>query len=488
MNIQEINIDDLIPYHNNPRKNQAIEKVADSIKEFGFQQPIVVDKNMVVIVGHTRLLGAKKLGLGKVPIVIADLSDAKAKAYRIADNRVNEDSAWDNQLLQEELNKLLDFDVDLNITGFTNDELDSATAFDGTTFTAGDGLDLTTGTLSTDLKSNGGLVIESNELAVDLAASSITGTLAIGDGGTGSTSTTYCALGSNVSGTLPVANGGTGATSLTADGVLFGNGTSAISAVDLSTNGNIIVGGASPAAVTGANLAGSGLAATTGNGTLVLDVETLNQDTTGTAAIATTVTAADESSDTTCFPLFATAATGNVAPKTGTNLAFNSSTGDLTVGGRIEAKTYNYISCGFFDSMGTTKHYLPLNGAPSEQATDSNSYTDWLAPCHTTVLSAQVKITSIISSGGDITLEVEKDAIGSSSSSSVESETVSVSASNDLDVAHFLFDNATVDKGENMKISIQATGGMTSSNIYVIVVLLHDWSDRYTASSQVFTS
>ena len=125
MNIQEINIDDLIPYHNNPRKNQAIEKVADSIKEFGFQQPIVVDKNMVVIVGHTRLLGAKKLGLGKVPIVIADLSDAKAKAYRIADNRVNEDSAWDNQLLQEELNKLLDFDVDLNITGFTNDELDS---------------------------------------------------------------------------------------------------------------------------------------------------------------------------------------------------------------------------------------------------------------------------------------------------------------------------------------------------------------------------
>jgi len=63
-----------------------------------------------------------------------------------------------------------------------------------------------------------------------------------------------------------------------------------------------------------------------------------------------------------------------------------------------------------------------------------------------------------------------------------------VSASNDLDVVHFLFDSATVDKGENMKISIQATGGMTSSNIYVIVVLLHDWSDRYTVSSQVFTS
>jgi len=125
MNIQQIEIDKLIPYHNNPRKNQAVEKVADSIKEFGFQQPIVVDKNMVVIVGHTRLLGAKKLGLEKAPIVIADLSDAKAKAYRIADNRVNEDSGWDNGLLQDELNKLLDFDVDLSMTGFTNDELDS---------------------------------------------------------------------------------------------------------------------------------------------------------------------------------------------------------------------------------------------------------------------------------------------------------------------------------------------------------------------------
>ena len=95
-------------------------------------------------------------------------------------------------------------------------------------------------------------------------------------------------LTSEVSGTLPVANGGTGATSLTTDGVLFGNGTSAISAVDLSSNGNIIVGGSTPAAVTGADLAGSGLAATTGNGTLVLAVETLNQNTTGSAATLTT--------------------------------------------------------------------------------------------------------------------------------------------------------------------------------------------------------
>ena len=73
-----------------------------------------------------------------------------------------------------------------------------------------------------------------------------------------------------LSGTLDVSSGGTGATTLTEDGVLFGNGTAAISAVDLSTNGNIVAGGAAPAAVTGANLAGGGLAATAGNGTLVL--------------------------------------------------------------------------------------------------------------------------------------------------------------------------------------------------------------------------
>ena len=63
MDIQQIEIDKIIPYHNNPRKNQAIDKVASSLSEYGFQQPIVVDKNMVVIVGHTRLQGAKKIGM-----------------------------------------------------------------------------------------------------------------------------------------------------------------------------------------------------------------------------------------------------------------------------------------------------------------------------------------------------------------------------------------------------------------------------------------
>ena len=78
MKVKQVNIDKIIPYHNNPRKNQAIDKVASSINEYGFQQPI--DPNMVVIVGHTRLLS--KLGLKKVPIAIADLSKSQAKTYR----------------------------------------------------------------------------------------------------------------------------------------------------------------------------------------------------------------------------------------------------------------------------------------------------------------------------------------------------------------------------------------------------------------------
>jgi len=123
MNIEEIEIDKLIPYHNNPRKNQAVDKVASSIKEYGFQQPIVVDKNMVVIVGHTRLMGAKKLGLDKVPTIIADLSETQAKAYRIADNRINEESNWDNDLLNLEINNLLEENFNIENLGFDENEI-----------------------------------------------------------------------------------------------------------------------------------------------------------------------------------------------------------------------------------------------------------------------------------------------------------------------------------------------------------------------------
>ena len=128
MNIKEIEIDKIIPYHNNPRKNLNVDKVASSISEFGFQQPIVVDKNFIVIVGHTRLQASKKLGLKKVPVFIADLSENKAKAYRIADNRLNEDSSWDYDFLNVEMNVLSEGNFDLSKLGFTDEEIETILA------------------------------------------------------------------------------------------------------------------------------------------------------------------------------------------------------------------------------------------------------------------------------------------------------------------------------------------------------------------------
>jgi len=116
------------PYHANPRKNQrSIDKVANSIERYGFQQPIVVDKNNIVIVGHTRLKAAKKLGLQKVPVVTAtDLDEEKVRAYRIMDNRAAEESQWDTDLLFAELEALMKNSnlQDLSIqTGFRESEL-----------------------------------------------------------------------------------------------------------------------------------------------------------------------------------------------------------------------------------------------------------------------------------------------------------------------------------------------------------------------------
>lgn len=108
MQVQNININDVKPYPNNPRDNsKSVDKVANSISQYGFQQPIVVDKDMVVIVGHTRLKAAEKLGLKEVPVVVAsNLSDEQVKAYRIADNKVSDYSIWDNKKLLKELEEL----------------------------------------------------------------------------------------------------------------------------------------------------------------------------------------------------------------------------------------------------------------------------------------------------------------------------------------------------------------------------------------------
>ena len=130
MKIQEVNIEDIIPYAKNPRQNdEAIAKVASSLKEFGWRQPIVVDKEMVVIAGHTRLGAARRLNYKKVPIHIAtDLTENQIKAYRIADNRVGQEAKWDEDLLSLELKDLQLDGYDLEQTGFNDDELDALLA------------------------------------------------------------------------------------------------------------------------------------------------------------------------------------------------------------------------------------------------------------------------------------------------------------------------------------------------------------------------
>lgn len=112
-NIVWANIDEVKPYEKNPRKNdQAVDLVANSLKEFGWKQPIVVDKDYVIIAGHTRLKAAKKLKMEKVPVIVADdLNEQQVKAYRLADNKVAEASEWDDEMLLDELNDIFDFDM-----------------------------------------------------------------------------------------------------------------------------------------------------------------------------------------------------------------------------------------------------------------------------------------------------------------------------------------------------------------------------------------
>lgn len=119
MEIINMKTGDLIPYENNPRKNdEAVEYVANSIREFGFKVPIVVDKDNVIVAGHTRLKAAQLLGLEEVPVVVADdLTPEQVKAFRLADNKTGELAEWDFDALKDELAQLeeeldgLDFDM-----------------------------------------------------------------------------------------------------------------------------------------------------------------------------------------------------------------------------------------------------------------------------------------------------------------------------------------------------------------------------------------
>lgn len=109
-----MNVDELIPYSNNPRNNdKAVSPVAESIRAFGFKQPIVIDKNNVIIAGHTRLRAAKELGLDKVPVILADdLNTEQVQALRLADNKTAELADWDMDLLNKEFFKIQDIDMD----------------------------------------------------------------------------------------------------------------------------------------------------------------------------------------------------------------------------------------------------------------------------------------------------------------------------------------------------------------------------------------
>lgn len=152
------------------------------------------------------------------------------------------------------------------------------------------------------------------------------------------------------------------------------------------------------------------------------------------------------------------------------------------------SKTYGSITCGFFDDINTQTHYLPLNAPPTEQSSDNNSYSDWLCPCDIVVKSVQLRFSNL-SGAGNITLTVEKDAIGSGVDTDIESETVAVTATDDYDVVHFLFDNAAASVGEKIKIKIVADADVTgSSNNFAVVVYEADWSTRYTQASGVISS
>ncbi len=127
------NINDIKEYENNPRNNdKAVEYVANSIKEFGFKVPLVIDKNNVIVAGHTRYKASKILGLTEIPCIIADdLSEEQIKAFRLVDNKSAEYASWDKELLNMELSnifdidmELFDFNIDKNLKDIIDDDYD----------------------------------------------------------------------------------------------------------------------------------------------------------------------------------------------------------------------------------------------------------------------------------------------------------------------------------------------------------------------------
>lgn len=133
LKVEYIKTSELIPYANNPRHNDdAVDYVANSIREFGFKVPIVIDKDKTIVAGHTRLKAAKKIGMKEVPCIIADdLTEQQIQAFRLADNKVSELATWDMDLLDLELDGITDidmgdfgFDLDISVPDFENEDDD----------------------------------------------------------------------------------------------------------------------------------------------------------------------------------------------------------------------------------------------------------------------------------------------------------------------------------------------------------------------------
>ena len=129
MKVEYVKIKQIRPYERNPRGNKkSVEYVANSLREYGFKQPIVVDKDYTIIAGHTRYQAAKQLKIKEVPILIAeDLTEEQVKAYRIADNKTHEYAQWDDSLLIKEIDALLEnnnLSQVAELTAFTERELD----------------------------------------------------------------------------------------------------------------------------------------------------------------------------------------------------------------------------------------------------------------------------------------------------------------------------------------------------------------------------
>lgn len=126
MEIINVNTSELKEYTNNPRDNDgAVEAVAESIKQFGFKAPIIIDRDGVIVAGHTRKKAAERLGLLSVPCIVADdLTPEQIKAFRLADNKTGELAEWDFSALEKELAELTAFDVDMSAFGFYDFEDD----------------------------------------------------------------------------------------------------------------------------------------------------------------------------------------------------------------------------------------------------------------------------------------------------------------------------------------------------------------------------